>query len=213
MTKVSRGVTRCVSSRHDLQVPTAAVPHLLPAPALHNGLIRFCKRLTTPDPPRDFLGVGDESWPRATFWQAVAWKTEPGGCTGHRWPAVVPAPACDGLDPLSPLQVPSPPRCPPERLCAGDKGEHRDPLCLCAPWTRLFTHRYTRVHAARAAAEQELRRRHEADLQLACVLPGVSDGMDAWLCSTCFYLVRQPAVPLLLSSRVSAPVVAQGGDR
>lgn len=55
-----RSVTRCVSSRHDLQVLPAALPHLLPTPALSKGLFKFCKCLTMLTQPRDILGTGDE---------------------------------------------------------------------------------------------------------------------------------------------------------
>lgn len=159
----------------------------------------------------------------------MVWKTKPGGCSGHWWLAAVPDLACDGLDPLSPLQVPYPPSHPLEGLRAGDEGgtvlcrcDHHDSLQRYTPWARPFCCGYAHVHAcackcvhtACAAAELELRRWHEANSN-PCVCPqlagrrgSVSDGTDAWLCLTCFYPVRNSAVPLLLSSHVSVPVVA-----
>lgn len=60
VTEVRWGVTRCVSSRHDLQVLPAALPHLLPTPALSKGLFKFCKCLTMLTQPWDILGTGDD---------------------------------------------------------------------------------------------------------------------------------------------------------
>lgn len=57
-TEVRWGVTRCVSSRHDLQVLPASMPHLLPTPALSKGLFKFCKCLTMLTQPRGHPGHG-----------------------------------------------------------------------------------------------------------------------------------------------------------
>ena len=126
--------------------------------------------------PQDFLGTGYEMLLCSRFQQVMAWKTKPGGCSGHWWPAAVLARVCDGLDPLSLLRVPNPPSHPLEGLCAGDEGGTEP--CRChlqwhMPRARLFCCGYThvhacacmRVHAACAATELELRRRHEADFK------------------------------------------------
>lgn len=192
-----------------LRVPLATVPHLLPTPALCKGIIRFCKRLMMLTLPQDFLGAGAEMWPHSRFRQVVTWKTKLGGCSGHWWPAAVPAPACIGQDPLSPLWVPNPPSCPPERLRAGDKSgtelchcDHHDPLWWRTPWARLFCCGYTHVHAYACMQPMLLRSWScAASMRLTsnpCTSPwhaggqgGVSNGTDAWLCLTSFYPVRK----------------------